>query len=282
MGTESHNRDSFLDHLRRVLASCLIFFPAFILSVVFLQGLVALACKALGYRVKFTYNKIYVNPNDWHFWSRLRIDFAYGIPPFVCLIGGLLLLSQLIRIRNEINLFRAFRLWFMFCLINLFLSQLLIGPIGLYENHIMGFYQTFAVVGSWYYLPVGVMAIFAVLSVAASLVFGSFVRNEVLKFSGSSRGIKSSSGKGAVIFQLFILPVILCFIPIATVCTKDYFFPSVFFLLNFMIIAAGMYTKSIFDNSMVRCGKDDPLNHWPVFELIIALAVWAGIFFNFK
>jgi hypothetical protein len=280
--SDHEKHDPFINKVKRVLASSLIFFTAFVLSSTLLQCLIALFCKALGYTVSVTYNVVHVQPIDPRYWSKARVAFGYALPPVVCLIIGLFMLSYLSRQRGEIDLSRIFRAWFMFCLINLFLGSLFISPIGLYSNRIMGFYQTFAVLGSWMGFNVPLMSVLAVISIIGSLAFGAFARNEVLKFSHSSREIKRSSGKGSTIVQLFILPMIVATIPIVSICTKDYIFPTMFMLINFMIIAVGMFTRSIYDNSTVRCGKHDALNRWPVFELVLAGGVWAGIFFYFK
>ncbi len=169
--------DPFINKVKRVFASTLIFFTTFVLSSAFMQGLVGLLCKALGYTVSILYNVVHVTPVDPRYWSRFRVAFAYGLPPVICLIIGLFMLSHLTRLRGDINLSRIFRAWFMFCMIDLFLGSLLISPIGLYSNRIMGFYQTFAVLGSWMGFNVPLMGVLAVFSIIVSLGVGAFTRN---------------------------------------------------------------------------------------------------------
>jgi hypothetical protein len=266
--------DNLINKIMRIATSTFYLVTAFILCNGFIQLIVALLAKFLGYGVKITYNVVGVLPRDWHYWSKARVTVVYLIPPMVYIVAGLLLFNFLKTNKTWMATYRLFVFWMMICLLNLSLSHLFFSPLGIRSDGGMGYYQTFAIVATWWGLNSGIMGLFSAISIIASVALGVFCRDEVLRFSYSSKLIKRPIGKSSIVFQLYLLPILLSAFPLTLLCTKANVFPSVFMSINLFIISVGMFARNFNDASIIRCARGDILNHFPLVEIITGVSVW--------
>lgn len=275
--------DSFINKLKRVSTSALFFITTFILSNLLLQVLIARMAVALKYKTRFTYTIIHVLPWDYHYWSRTNIVLIYFLPPIACFVMGLFIFNLLQMYTNRINIFRLFFFWFSVNITNLVLTNALLSPLGSPSNRSNGLYQTFAVVGAFLWISPVLMFIVAVGALVVTILFGTWLRKEVLRYSFSNKLIKNKRGMDLVVVQVFMLPVLAGSLPVISLCGPIGFFTTVMQLANLGVISIGIFMmNSIEVTTTVRCSKDDVLNRFPIIELAICVAVWFVVFAFFK
>src|SRR5579862_5045866 len=174
-------RDTAGAWVRRIFTSAVMLIIAFIMATTLIELIIALLAKFLRYKVKVTYNLVSVFPNDWHYWSKPRVAVVYLTAPVACIVLGFLLFNFLKLNKDWGSRFRPFVFWLSLCLVNMPLAHLLFSPLGIREAYGLGFYQTFAIVGTWFGLNAEIMGLFAVVSIVLSMAYGLLIRNELLK-----------------------------------------------------------------------------------------------------
>lgn len=279
---EKGDGDSLKNKVLRVFTSALSFILAFILSNFLLQLLIALACISFKYHAKFTYTKIYGLPMDYHAWSRARIIVIFFFMPIVCLIAGLLIFNFLRIGSRWAGVLRIFFFWLAINLINLVITHMLLAPLGSASNSQNGLYQTFAVVGAWLFLDTPLLAVFAVLGLILALAFGMLIRGEIMRYSYSQTLLRTEQGRGNIVFQVYLLPVLFGALPVLSLCTAYTFFTTGMELVTLFIISIGVFVINSVGMAGVRCHKVDILNHYPYIEILACVLLWIGIFFFFR
>ncbi|HWB61959.1 MAG TPA: hypothetical protein VG603_00510 [Chitinophagales bacterium] len=270
-------RPRFVNRFWRIATSSLLFFICFAISYGMIQVVIGLLAMFLKYGADINYNTVYVIPRDYHYWSMARVLAVYLTAPLLWLFSGLVIFNHLrVNETREFKL-RPFLFWLMICLVNLCLGHLFFSPLGIRSYAGVGFYQTFAIVGTWMGLNEVMMGVFSGISIILSVAFGVLIRDELLKHSFAAHRIKTSGGKTMVVAQLYFLPVILGAVPEIALCSRANIYPTMFVLLNFAFIGAGMLIKNFNDGSNIRCFKTDMLNHIPGAELLIAVTMWVVI-----
>jgi hypothetical protein len=274
--------DNLLNKILRIATSTLFLLTSFILCNGFLQVIIASLAKFLGYGIKLTYNVVGVVPRDWHYWSKTRVTVVYFTAPVIFIVTGGLLFNFLRTHKTWLTAYRLFVFWLMICSLNLALSHLFFSPLGIRGDGGMGYYQTFAIVATWMGLNSGIMSLVAGISIICSIALGVFCRDEVLRFSYSSKLIQKPFGKNSIVFQLYLLPVAICAYPLIMLCSKDNIFPSAFMFGNLVIIWVGMFIRNFNDASIVRCARGDVLNQFPFIEIILGVSSWFLVYRFFK
>ncbi len=278
--------DTFVKKLKRIATSTLLLIIAFIIVHTFMQLLMGGLANVLGYKVSVSFNHLRLQPRDYRHWSRARIALVFVLPPMFCLFLGFMSLNFL-RVNTQwIKSNRLLVFWLMICLANICLSHLFFSPLGITEHDdgddIMIFYQTFAVFGSWMRFTSTIMGAFAALAVIISVLFGVISRDEILRYSPSSRASSKPWGKHFLVLQLYVIPVILSFYPLIQLSDKNNVIPSMFIWINLLIISIGMFIRNSNDNKSLRPDKSDVLNHIPLIEMGVVFVLWIGIYFFFR
>jgi hypothetical protein len=254
---------------------------AFVTSNLILQALIAILSRSFKYTVQMTYNHVSSLPTDYHMWSRARILAVYFTAPASCLLLGILLFVILIANPEWISKYRLFVFWLMVCMVNVFLANLVFAPLGIREE-LKSFYLTFAIVGTWLYLPQDVMVIFSVVSVILSIVWGLMINKEMLRFCFSNKIFRTSLGKNQFVFQLFLAPVFLATPALLLLSTEANLLPTLIVIANLVIISLGMFLMNISRRIKITPYKVDVLNRFPGAELLVALAIWICVYSFFR
>lgn len=254
---------------------------AYILTNVLLQGLIIIFSKSFKYTLKVTYSHVTVLPHDIHYWSLPRVVVIYFIPNIFCLILGIIIFNLLVSENQIVNRFRLFLFWFALCLVNTFFAHLLFSPFGI-GGKSMTFYQSFAIVGSWMGFNPGIMSGLAVLAIIAGILWGVAICKEVLRFSFSSKLIATQKGKHIIVLQFVIVPMIISFIPMIALFQFNYIPLASFSFISMLFIIFGMLVRNTTNWTVVRCNREDVLNHFPIIELIVCVPLWLVIFIYFK
>src|ERR1700722_12574708 len=82
--------DSFINKVKRVFTSALMFVVAFIISDSILQFTLGILAKSLGYGVDISFNILKVFPRDYRHWSRPRVAAVFLGGPLFCLLLGVI------------------------------------------------------------------------------------------------------------------------------------------------------------------------------------------------
>ena len=275
-------KDSFINKLQRVSTSFSSLVVAFILSNLLLKIISAQFARLLKYGVNFSYNQVLVTPYDYHYWSRTNIIITSFFPPVICLVLGLFIFNWL-RIKSDwSSRFRILFFWVAVALVNMVLTHMLVAPLASPYNLDNGLYQTFAVVGAWFFVPQPIMFMGSLAALALSLGAGMLLRDEILRYSFSKKLIRTKAGMDAMVLQVYILPLVIAIIPALLLCTKTSFFTTIMQLVNLGVISIGIFIKYSVGISPVRCNRDDVLNRIPIVELSICGAIWLFVFLFFK
>ena len=279
---EKTDGDELKNKVLRVTTSALFFITTFIISNFLLQALITLACIWFKYHARFTYTQISGLPLDYHAWSRARVILIFFFVPMVCLTTGLFIFNLLRQGSRWASIFRIFFFWLAVNLVSMVLTHMLLAPLGSAGNNQNGLYQTFAVVGAWLFLDTPILAVFAILGLILALGFGILIRGEIMRYSYSQTLLRTEVGRGNIVFQVYILPVLCGALPVLSLCTSYTFFTTGMELVTLFIISIGVFLINSVGTAGVRCHKVDILNHYPYFEFLTCVALWAGIFFFFK
>ena len=268
--------------IKRIWTSTVMLITAFIAATTLLEALIATFAKFLRYGVKIRYNLVSVFPNDWHYWSKARVTVVYLTSPLICIALGLIIFNFLKLNKDWGGKFRPFAFWFMICLVNMPLAHLFFSFRGIREEYGLGFYQTFAIVATWFGLNSEIMGAFGAVSIVLSMGFGLLVRNELLKFNYSTKSTHKPSGKSLTVLQLFIMPVLISALPLIGLCTSYNVFPSCLLTLNLLIISVGMFARNFNDEYTIKRFRGDILNRFPIFETALCVVIWFAVFKFFK
>jgi len=244
--TDNNKENSKSDEsnvLVRIFTSTIFLIIAFISSNLYLQIIIAVFSKLFKYGVKFRYNHVTSFPVESRYWNVFRITSIYLNAPVVCLLTGAILFFIVLHNNNFSNRFRLFVFWLVVCLVNVFLSHLLFAPMGLRAESVT-FYLTFAVVGTWMGFSFAAMAVFAGLSIIATVVWGVFLGKELGSFSQSSRFSPSIKSKILLAVQLYLIPLVLASIPLLILSTAANFQPTIIVILNLWLLGVGIFIRS--------------------------------------
>lgn len=270
--------DSLANKAKRVLTSSFLFLLTFILSNLLLQALVARVAGALKYKHKFSYNLVHMYQWDYHYWSHTNIVLIYFFSPVACLLLGLFILGMLLAKTTWSSVLRIFFFWLGVNLTNMVLTHALLSPLGSPTDRHNGFYQTFAVVGAFFWINPALMTMFAIAALVTTLLLGVILRPEIMRYSFSRKMISNKRGMDQVTIQVFVMPVIVACVPAILLCTPGGFFTTLMQFANLGVVSIGIFMMNSNGMPNVRSNKDDVLNHFPVIEAAICSAVWFGVF----
>jgi hypothetical protein len=273
--------DAFFNKVKRVFTSAFIFICAFIISYCLFQILIGIGALLLKYGAKISYNVVALTPNDWRYWNLKRVTAVHFTPPVICLILGFRILTALKRTKTTVSIYRLFAFWFSICLVNVVLASLLFAPLGIGQE-VPSLYRTFAIIGSWMHLDIAIACVFSIIGITGSILWGLFIRNEVLRYSYSGKLLGKPNGRHSMVVQVYLLPVLLGAFPLVLLSNYNGFLPMIFILGNLLLISTGMFIKNSSSKSTVRGTRSDVLNHFPVIEAAIAALIWIVVFRFFR
>ena len=273
-------KDSRLNKFRRIIMSGFMLLTAYLLANMLHQLIVGALCMLLGYDTHIGFHYVTAAPYEYRFWNGSRVLFIYFTPPFICLGLSYVIQFTILQKAETINRLRLFFFWVQMSLINVFLTQLLIIPLGTSPRYATGFYQTFSIVATWFKIPAGFFIVTTIIAATLAIVVGYLAAPEIQRYSFSSRLVQTQDGKNKIAAQVYLLPVLMAVPAIIWFSNTWSFLVHVVLISLFILPWLGIYIRHRKDMSIVRCSKADVLNHWPIVEALITIVVWAlAVFF---
>ncbi len=273
--------DTLLNKLKRVLSSAMMLLAAYALVQLLVQAYIYIVSFLLGYTVKFGYHWVSVKPYEYEYWGNMRVFLIYVIPPVLCLIAAYAIQFLQLNKMGGVTRMRIFWFWLHTCLVNVFLTQLFIMPVGI-NGGLTGLYQTFSIAASWFRMDPTFFIPATVVSGSLAIVWGLLMSPKVLKFSFSARLISSLQGKDAIVRQVYLFPVIVAAPVIAVVSNQYSFLMHIVSLMLLILPVLGTIIRHRTDSGVVMCSREDVLNAWPVAEFLMAAIIWAAVIVLFN
>jgi hypothetical protein len=273
--------DTLLNKLKRILSSAMMLLAAYALVQLLVQAYIYIVSFLLGYTVKFGYHWVSVKPYEYEYWGNMRVFLIYVVPPVLCLIAAYAIQFLQLNKMGGVTRMRIFWFWLHTCLVNVFLTQLFIMPVGI-NGGLTGLYQTFSIAASWFRMDPTFFIPATVVSGSLAIVWGLLMSPKVLKFSFSARLISSLQGKDAIVRQVYLFPVIVAAPVIAVVSNQYSFLMHIVSLMLLILPVLGTIIRHRTDSGVVMCSREDVLNAWPVAELLMAAIIWAAVIVLFN
>ncbi|MDZ4846127.1 MAG: hypothetical protein SH857_11320 [Chitinophagales bacterium] len=265
----SGGKDSFGGRVKRILTSAVLLLVAYIIAFLLHQYATGLLCIVYGFHPVISYNHISNLPNDYREWTLWSITIIFSSGPLICLIVGIFFLDFFNSMSGRGTLLRCFTLWCSICFLNLFFSFLLVSPIAV-ENYSSNLYTGFSIVGAWWRFGRLMMIPLAFVALTGSILVGFLTGTMFLKFSFSKTLIETYSGRRNILFQLYLLPVLLAAPVVLFLSNDKSYLVHVSHLINLFLMSVGMMMGVENISKEMRVYGKDILNAIPVFWLALA------------
>lgn len=271
-----------VNKIKRVLSSCLLLLSGYVVATLMHQLVLGLLCIAFGYQTGISFHYVTAAPYDYASWSTARVLIIYASPPLFCIAMGYALYFLGLQSTVAVNRMRLLFFWLHAGFVTVFLTQLLIIPMGTAPRYPTGFYQTFAIIATWLHLPAEIFIAATVLAMLLAILWGYLMAPELQRYAFSSRWMQTLSGKLQMAQQVYLYPVLLAIPFIIWFSNVKSFLPHVLLVFLLLLPWLGILIRYRRDMGLVRCNRADVLNRWPVVELALTLAVWTGamVFFG--
>lgn len=204
---DTKGKEQWSDKLARVINSTICFTLAY--AIINFGGFFSMAL--MGKFFNFDANIYYfgirfmLNGNKW---TKLKVSMIYSTYPFFALLFGLLMLYIFDKVKRKPALLNVFLVWCFVIGTCVFTSQGIIAGLGLNEFN-SPFYQNFAVVFSWWFLPapfaIAVNVVFFILLLFFAINFPKMF----LSFSYSFSKVNKSSRRRTYFIETAVVPFIL-------------------------------------------------------------------------
>ncbi|HRG90702.1 MAG TPA: hypothetical protein PLW44_16885, partial [Chitinophagales bacterium] len=204
---DTKGKEQWYDKLIRIFNSTVCFVLAY--AIITFGGFFSMAM--VGKFFKFDANIYYfgirfmLNGNKW---SRLKVTLIYSSYAFFALLFGLLMLYIFDRVKRKPAILNVFLLWCFVIGTSIFAAQGLIASFGANEFN-SPFYQNFAVVFAWWFLPVPFVYATNVLFVVLLLYFAINYPKMFLSFSYSFSKVNKSSRRRQYFIETAVVPFII-------------------------------------------------------------------------
>jgi hypothetical protein len=276
IGSDAPIRDAFSNKIKRILTGTSLFIISYLSAWAVQQYTTSGLLLLFDYHPVISFNDNADLPFDYRQWSLARINVIFSCGSLFCLLLGLITYMTLDEI--PYTTFKMFAVLITICFINLFLGYILFSPFGI-DQFNSPLYKGYAIIGSWWRMGEVVFVALAIISFFSSIIFGFIIRDELLKFSFSSRMNRAVSGKKSLIIQFYILPIIISAPFILFLTTHRSFLIHCFLFVNLFLIAIGMLLKNEYGSKIVLARKEDIMNKLPFSELLFAAIIYAVVFF---
>ncbi|MFM2305763.1 MAG: hypothetical protein RLZZ367_432 [Bacteroidota bacterium] len=283
---DTKGKEQWYDKLIRIINSTVCFVLAY--AVITFGGFFSMAM--VGKIFKFDANVYYfgirfmLNGNKW---SRLKVTLIYSSYAFFALLFGLFMLYIFDRVKRKPAVLNVFLLWSFVIGTAMFAAQGLIASFGANEFN-SPFYQNFAVVFAWWFLPPPFVYATNVFFVVLLLYFSINYPKMFLSFSYSFSKVNKSSRRRRYFVETAVVPFI-----IGAVATTAITFPMNMFVHGIYLFIIGVALLiSWIALFYLEIMKDDVLKYkvlqTPGFVIPILLAgfiafikyFWRGIFIS--
>ncbi len=283
---DTKGKEQWYDKLIRIFNSTVCFVLAY--AIITFGGFFSMAM--VGKFFKFDANIFYfgirfmLNGNKW---SRLKVTLIYSSYAVFALLFGLLMLYIFDRVKRKPAILNVFLLWCFVIGTSIFAAQGIVASFGANEFN-SPFYQNFAVVFAWWFLPAPFVYATNVLFVVLLLYFAINYPKMFLSFSYSFSKVNKSSRRRQYFIETAVVPFV-----IGAVATTALTFPMNMFVHGIYIFVIGIaLLVSWIALFYLEILKDDVLKYkvlqTPGFIIPIILAAfvafikyfWRGIFIS--
>ncbi len=282
---DAKGKEQWYDKLIRILNSTVCFCLAYV-TIIF-GGFFTMAL--MGKFFKFDANIYYFGIRfllNGHKWSKLKVSFIYSTYPLFALLFGLLMLYIFDRVKRKPALLNVFLVWCFVIGTSFFTAQGLIASLGANEFN-SPFYQNFAVVFAWWFLPVPFVYATNIFFAALLLYFSINYPKFFLSFSYSFSKVNKASRRRRYFLETAVVPFIL-----GAIATTAITFPMNIFIHSIYLMVIGIsLLVSWVALFYLEILKDDVLKYKVLqkfgFLMLVVLAAvvgiiklsWRGIFF---
>ncbi len=204
---DTKGKEQWSDKLIRIINSTVCFTLAY--AVINFGGFFSMAMvgKFFGMAANIYYFGIrfMLNGNKW---TKMKVSLIYSAYPVFALLFGLAMLYIFDRIKRKPALLNVFLVWAFVIGTSIFTAQGIIASVGVSEFN-SPFYQNFAVVFSWWFLPAHFVYATNVLFAVLLLFFSVNYPKLFLSFSYSFSKVNKSSRRRRYFLETAIVPFIL-------------------------------------------------------------------------
>lgn len=281
------SKEKWYSKLFRILNSSICFSLAYTLITYggyFAMGMVGKVFKfdanIYYYGVRFLLNN--------HKWTKLKITFIYTTYPLFALIFGLLMLYIFNKGREVKTVLNLFFVWCFVIGTSVFVSQGLVASLGANEFN-SPFYQHFAVVFAWWFLPQPFVYMLNLPFIALFLYFTIHFPKMFLRFSYSYSKVNKVSRRRKYFIEIAVVPFI-----IGAVATTILTFPMNIFMhfiyLMFMALSliigwVALHYLEVMRDDVLRYKSLQQFSFFLLVAVILVMGyvvvTWRGIFLSF-
>lgn len=200
-------KEGWYEKLARIVNSTVCFSLAYALITLggfFSMGLVG---KLFGLNVTIYYFGVRLLLNG-HKWTKVNITAIYSAFPFFALLFGLLMLYIYNQIKNKPTVFNLFLVWSFIIGTCVFAAQGFIASFGINRFDSL-YYQNFAVVFSWWFLPPVTVYILSAFFMFLLFYFSVNYPRFLLSFSYSFSKINRTTGRRKYFIEIAVVPFIV-------------------------------------------------------------------------
>ncbi|HLP50425.1 MAG TPA: hypothetical protein VK154_06040 [Chitinophagales bacterium] len=283
---DTKGKEQWYDKLIRIFNSTVCFCLAY--ALITFGGFFSMAL--IGKFFKFDANIYYFGIRfmlNGHKWSRLKVSLIFSAYPIFALLFGLAMLYIFDRIKRKPALLNVFLVWCFVIGSCFFVAQGLIASFGANEFN-SPFYQNFAVVFAWWFLPPPFVYAFNIFFAVLLLYFSINYPKMFLSFSYSFSKVNKSSRRRQYFIETAVVPFLL-----GAVATTALTFPMNIFVHSIYLLVIGVsLLVSWIALFYLEILKDDVLKYKvlqsPGFVMTFMLALlvifikvyWRGIFIS--
>ena len=283
---DTKGKEQLYDKLIRIFNSTVCFCLAY--ALITFGGFFSMAL--IGKFFKFDANIFYFGIRfmlNGHKWSRLKVSLIFSAYPVFALLLGLAMLYIFDRIKRKPALLNVFLVWCFVIGSCFFVAQGLIASFGANEFN-SPFYQNFAVVFEWWFLPPPFVYAFNIFFALLLLYFSINSPKMFLSFSYSFSKVNKSSRRRQYFIETAVVPFLL-----GAVATTALTFPMNIFVHSIYLLVIGVsLLVSWIALFYLEILKDDVLKYkvlqTPGFVMAFMLALlvifikvyWRGIFIS--
>jgi hypothetical protein len=281
---DTKGKEQWSDKLIRIFNSTVCFVLAYV--IITFGGFFSMAL--VGKFFKFDANIYYfgirfmLNGNKW---TRLKVFMIYSTYPLFALIFGLFMLYIFDRVKRKPALMNVFLVWAFVIGSAFFTAQGIIASIGLNEFN-SPFYQNFAVVFSWWFLPApfvyGITILFAILMLYFSINYPKLF----LSFSSSFSKVNKSSRRRVYFIETAVVPFILgALVTTAITFPMNIFIHAIYLMvigLSLLVSWVALFYLEILKDDVLKYKILQSFGFVMLFVLVLVVVFvkiyWRGIF----
>lgn len=280
------NKEKWYSRLFRILNSTFCFTIAYTLITYggyFAMGMVG---KIFGFDANIYYYGIRFILNNQK-WAKLKITFIFSTYPFTALLFGLLMLYLYSKAKEIKSIFNLFFVWCFVIGASMFVSQGLMASLGANEFN-SPFYQHFAVVFAWWYMPQPFVYMLNLPFVVLFLYFTIHYPKMFLRFSYSYSKVNKVSRRRKYFIEVAVVPFI-----VGGVATSILTFPMNIFVhalylmfigLSLLLGWVALHYIQVMKDDVLRYNSLQKFNYFLLVATIVVMGyvvmTWEGVYLS--